>query len=190
MIKKKKKKKEGNFRLFQPYSRPILAVSACFGCFRLVSAVSAAGRYDPIWLIQPDFGRISPVRRESKPIRHESSRIGANQAESARIWEKKKKLKQTDERATASNTGATPLVPRSCFLAHYKTRNCGFNCNHNMAHLDSSGQKPIVGKNHTAGKYWWSYEELAAAISVKSGAALLWEVASPTQMVTTRTRGV
>ena len=56
-----------------------------------------------------------------------------------------------------------------------------------MAHLDSSGQKPIVGKNHTAGKYWWSYEELATAISVKSGAALLWEVASPTQMVTTRT---
>ena len=61
---------------------------ADFGRFRRVSAISAAGRYDPIW---PDFGRISRVRRESKPIRHESSRIGANWAESARIWEKKKR---------------------------------------------------------------------------------------------------
>ena len=53
--------------------------------FRLVSAVSAAGRYDPMWPIRTNFGRISPIWRESKPIQHESSRIGANQAESARI---------------------------------------------------------------------------------------------------------
>ena len=46
--------------------------------FRPVSAVSAAGRYDPIWPIRPDSGRISPVRRESKPIRRELSRVGAN----------------------------------------------------------------------------------------------------------------
>ena len=65
--------------------RPVPAV------FRPISAVSAAGRYGPIWPIRPDFGRISPIRRESKPIRHESSRIGANRAESARIREKKKK---------------------------------------------------------------------------------------------------
>ena len=43
-----------------------------------VPAVSVAGRYEPIWLIWPDSGRISPVRRESKPNRRESSRVGAN----------------------------------------------------------------------------------------------------------------
>ena len=88
--------------------------------FRPISAVSAAGRYDPI---QPDFVRISPVRRESKPIRHESSRIGANRAESARIRNKKKKNRRHGPmrkqwRYAASDAGATPLVPRPCFLAH------------------------------------------------------------------------
>ena len=53
--------------------------------FLPISVVSAAGRYDPIWPIRLDFGRISPVRRESKPIRHELSRIGLNRAESVRI---------------------------------------------------------------------------------------------------------
>ena len=80
----KKKKEEGKFRLFRPYSRPI---SACFGRFRPVSAVSVAGWYDPIWPIRPNSGRISPVR-------HESSHIGANQAKSAQIREKKKKKKR------------------------------------------------------------------------------------------------
>ena len=70
--------------------RPVPAV------FWPISSVSAAGRYDPIWPIRPDFGRISPIQRESKPIRHESSRIGANRAESARIREKKKKKKNAD----------------------------------------------------------------------------------------------
>ena len=89
--------------------------------FRHVSAVSAAGRYDPIWPIRPDFGRISPVWHESKLIRHESSRIGANRAESARIREKKKKKTQTrvDAQATASDAGAAPLVLRSCFLGNW-----------------------------------------------------------------------
>ena len=184
----KKRKKKASFGFSGHIQGRFRPFPACFGRFR---PASATGRYNLIWLIRPDFGRINPVRHESKPIRHESSRIDANRAKSARIWEKKKKKQTwTDVRATASDAGAAPLVPRSCFLAHYKTRNCGFNCNHNMAHLDSSGQKLIVGKNHTAGKYWWSYEELAAAISVKSGGALLWEVASPTQMVTTRTGGV
>ena len=91
--------------------RPVPAV------FRPVPAVSAAGQYDPIWSIRPDFGRISPIRRESKPIWHESSRIGANRAESARIREKKKKSQtRSDARATASDAGAAPLVPRPCFL--------------------------------------------------------------------------
>ena len=95
---------------------------ADFGCFRPVSAVSAilaAGRYDPIWPIRLDFGRISPVWCESKPIRHELSHIGANRAESARIREKKKKKKKTqtqsNARATASDVGAAPLVPVRAF---------------------------------------------------------------------------
>ena len=62
--------------------------------FRPVSAVSAASRYDLIWPIRPDFGRISSIRCKSKLLRHESSRIGANWAESARIREKKKKRRR------------------------------------------------------------------------------------------------
>ena len=101
--------------------RPVPAV------FRPVSVVSAASRYGSIWPIQPDFDRISQIRRESKPIRHESSRIGANRAESVRIREKKKKNADAVRRAgnrvgrrvprrAASDTGAAPLVPRPCFL--------------------------------------------------------------------------
>ena len=94
MIHKKRKKKasfgfsghiQGRFRPF----------SASFGRFRPVSAVSATGRYDPIWPIRPDIGRISPVRRKS-------SRIGTNRAASARIQpsqresEKKKKKRRRE----------------------------------------------------------------------------------------------
>ena len=63
------------FRLFQQVSRPI---SAYFGHFRPVSTILVAGRYDSIWPKRPDSGRISPVWRESKPIRRESSRVGTN----------------------------------------------------------------------------------------------------------------
>ena len=99
----------GRFRSVLAVFRPVSAVSA----------VSATGRYVPIWPIRLDFGRISPIRRESKPIRHESSRIGANRAESTRIREKKKKKKtqtRSDAQATALDAGAAPLVPRPCFL--------------------------------------------------------------------------
>ena len=96
--------------------------------FRPVSAVSATGRYDLIWPIRPDFGRISPVRRKSKPIQHESSRIGANRVESVRIREKKNKKKKNANAVrhagnhvgrhvthlTASDAGAAPLVPCPC----------------------------------------------------------------------------
>ena len=103
------KKEEGKFRLFRPYSRPF---PACFGRFRPVSVVSATSRYDPIWSIRPDFGRISlvqheskPIQHESKPIQHESSCIGANWAASMQIKpsrresEKKKKKADTDRHA-------------------------------------------------------------------------------------------
>ena len=117
MIHKKKERRR------QVSAFPVI-FKANFGRFRHVSAVSARGRYDQIWPIRLDFGRISPVWRESKPIRYESSRIGTNQAELARIRErereKKKKNAQTrtDVRATASDVGAASLMPRSCFLAN------------------------------------------------------------------------
>ena len=124
----KKRKKNASFGFdshIQGRFRPFPAV------FRPISAVSAAGRYDSIWPIRPDFGRISPIRRESKPIRHESSRIGVNRAESVRIREKRKKKKKNADavrragnrvgrrvpRRAASDAGAAPLVPRPCFLA-------------------------------------------------------------------------
>ena len=93
------------------------------GRFRPVSAVSVVGRYDPIWSIQPDFGRNSSVWRESKPIWHESSQVGMNPR-------KKKKKTQTWHRHTgnrvgrrvprraALDAGAAPSQPRPCFLDH------------------------------------------------------------------------
>ena len=118
----KKRKKKTSFGFSGHIQGRFRPFPASFSRFRPVSAVSAAGRYNPIWPIRPDFGRISPIRRESKPIRHESSRISANRAESARIREKKKKKKtqtRSDARATASDAGAAPLVPRPCFLVYH-----------------------------------------------------------------------
>ena len=94
---KKKKKNKASFGFF--------------GRFRPISAVLAGGRYDPIWTIWPNFGRISPVW-------HESSRVGANQAESARIREKKKKTQmRTNAWATASDS-ASCVGPRLTRVRH------------------------------------------------------------------------
>ena len=90
--------------------------------FRLVSAVSAAGRYDIIWPIRLDFGRISPVQRESKPIRHESNRVGTNPRK-----KKKKMQTRSDTRATTSDaasrvghsydtSGAASVLSRQGFI--------------------------------------------------------------------------
>ena len=69
------------------------------------------------WPNQPDSARIEADSARIEPHRREWSRVGTNQAESARIQEKKKKTQtRTDARATASDTGAAPLVPRPCFL--------------------------------------------------------------------------
>ena len=138
----KKRKKKASFDFsghIQGRFRPFLA---CFGRFRPVSAVSVAGWYDPIWQIRPDFGRISPIRRESKPIRHKSSRIGANWVESAWIREKKKNA-DADRRAgncvgcrilrrAALDAGAAPLVPRSSFLANKWLVRCNWTLNPNF----------------------------------------------------------
>ena len=164
----------GHFSLFRPFW-------ACFGHIGRQPIRPDMADTARFWPNQPGSAWIEADSARIKPHWRKSSRVGANP--------RKKKSRCRPTRGQPRRTRVRHQK-RSCFLAHYKTRNCGFNCNHSMAHLDSSGQKPIVGKNHTAGKYWWSYEELAAAISVKSGGALLWEVASPTQMVTTRTGGV
>ena len=58
----KKRKKKASFGFSGHIQGQFRPFPASFGRFQ---PVSAAGRYDPIWLIQPDFGRISPVRRES-----------------------------------------------------------------------------------------------------------------------------
>ena len=98
-------------------------VSACFDRFpACYGRIGRMGRR-PIWPIRPDFGRISPVRLESKPIRHESSRIVCANLR------KKKKNADAVRRAgnsvgrrvacrAASDAGAAPLVPRPCFLAY------------------------------------------------------------------------
>ena len=118
MINKKRKKKAsfGFSGHIQGRFRPFLA---CFSHFWPISAESAVGRYDLLWPIRPNFGRISPVRWESKPIWHESSQVDTNRAELARIWDKQKKKKmqtRTNAQASASDAGAAPLVPRPCFL--------------------------------------------------------------------------
>ena len=92
---------------------------ADFGSFRRVSAffqpVSAVSA-GPIWPIRPDFGRISPVRRESKPIRRELSRNGANRAASARIQpirlESEKKKKKNSDAAELAINRVGRRVPR------------------------------------------------------------------------------
>ena len=66
------------FQLLQRVSR---LISACFGRFRPVSAVSITGQYDPIWPIWPDSGQISPIQHESKPVRRDLSRVSANPRE-------------------------------------------------------------------------------------------------------------
>ena len=84
---KQRKKKARNTSKVRISAVP-MSFKADFSHFRPVSAVSTASQYDPI---RPNSGRISPVRRESKPIRRESSGVGTNQAESVRIqWKKKK----------------------------------------------------------------------------------------------------
>ena len=129
---KKKKKKNASFTFsghiqdrFQPFP-------ASFGRFQPVSAVSTAGRYDPIWPIRPDFGQISPVRRESKPHWRESSRVSANPRRKKKRRHKptRKQPRRTPRpalchverrvlRCATSDAGVAPLVPRPCFLGVY-----------------------------------------------------------------------
>ena len=129
MIHKKKKKKEGKFRLFRPYSKPI---SAYFGMFQPFSACFDRIGQRPIqpnmadtaqfWLNQPGSAQIKADLTRIESRQRESSRVNANPRK-----KKKKKNADADQRAgnhvgcrilrwAASDTGAAPLVLRPCFL--------------------------------------------------------------------------
>ena len=97
---------KADFGLFRPF----------FGLFRPYRPPADTTRY----------GRYGPILAESARFGANRSRFGTNRAASARIEpsrresEKKKKKKKTqtrsDARATASDAGAAPLVPRPCIL--------------------------------------------------------------------------
>ena len=118
----KKKKEEGKFRLFRPYSRPISAVSGMFrpfpACFGRIGRwliwpnMADTARF---WPNQPDSARIEADSAQIEPHRCELSRVGVNSRK------KKKKQMRTDAQATASDTASHVAphwtqVPRSCFL--------------------------------------------------------------------------
>ena len=106
----KKRKKKASFGFSGHIQDRFRPFSACFGRFRPVLAVSAGGRYDLIWPIRPDFGRISPVRCESKLIRHESSRVGAN----PRKKKKKRRRGPTRRQPHRTPRPASRRVGRGC----------------------------------------------------------------------------
>ena len=111
---KKKKKKEGKFRLFQPYSRPISAVSAVSGLFRPYRPPVDTTRY----------GWYGPILAESAQFGANRSRFGTNRAAlvqiepSRREFEKKKKI-EADRRAGnrvergCDTSGATSMLSSS-----------------------------------------------------------------------------
>ena len=113
---------------------------ADFGRFRRVSACS--GRFSACfnrigrWPIRPDMAdttRFWPNQPGSARIETDSARIELHRHESSRVGanpRKKKTQTRSDARATASDAGAAPLVPRSCFLG--KNANTKFNLHINQ----------------------------------------------------------
>ena len=96
------KLRNDRFRIFGPHLKLISAILALFWP---ISTITVVGRYDLIWPIQLDFGRIVPVWRELARI----------EAELTQIYKKRKKKKEkekvrrgTDARAAMSD--ATPCV--------------------------------------------------------------------------------
>ena len=119
----KKKKEECKFCLFRPYSRPISAVSgkfrpfpACFGRIDRRPIRPDMADTAQFWLNQPDSTRIEADLARIKPHWHKSSRGGVNPRKKKK---KKKTQTRTDARATVSDAGVAPLVPRPCFLGVY-----------------------------------------------------------------------
>ena len=101
-----KKKKEGKFRLFRPYSRPISAVSGLF------QPPADTARFWPnqpglAW-IEADSARIEPSRRETAKKKKKNT-ADADQRPGNRV------VRRVPRHATL-DAGAAPLVPRPCFL--------------------------------------------------------------------------
>ena len=128
----KKRKKNASFRFYSHTQGRFRPFPACFGlfpaCFGLIRPISGLFRpyrqYRPpadtsdmadtarFWPNQPDSARIEADSARIEPHRRESSRVGSN----PRKKKKKKTQTRSDARATASDAGAAPLVPRPCFL--------------------------------------------------------------------------
>ena len=118
--KKQKKKKasfgfsghiQGRFSAVSGIFRPFLA---CFGRRPIRPNMANTARF---WPNQPGSARIEANLARIEPCRRESSQVGTNPRK------KKKAQTRTDARATASNAGAAPLVPRPCFLEEHKSTN-------------------------------------------------------------------
>ena len=129
----KKRKKNASFGFYSHTQGRFRPFPACFG--RIGSIGRRPIRPDMadmarFWPNQPDSARIEADSARIEPHRRESSRVGANPRK------KKKTQTRSDARATASDAGAAPLVPRPCFLDHYhhcylrriKERKFKFNC--------------------------------------------------------------
>ena len=108
----KKKKEEGKFRLFRPYSRPISAVSgkfrpfpACFGRRSIRPDMADTARF---WPNQPGSTRIVADSAWIEPHQRELSRVGAN-------LRKKKKNANANRRA-GNHVGCR--IPRRTRVQH------------------------------------------------------------------------
>ena len=106
----KKKKEEGKFQLFRPYSRPISAVSCMFRPYRPPANMTQYGWYGLILAESAWFGANRGL-------------FGTNRAASARIepsrreFEEKKKKNADVDRHVGNRVGHGCGV-RPCFLAH------------------------------------------------------------------------
>ena len=116
-----KKKEEGKFRLFRPYSR---LFPACLGRISRRPIRPDMADTAQFWSNQPSSVRIETDLAQIEPHRNESTQVGTNP---------RKKIKNVDAdrrtgnrigrrvpRRAASDAGASPLVPRPCFLDDYK----------------------------------------------------------------------
>ena len=103
----KKKKEEGKFRLFRPYSRPISAVS---GMFRPFPACFDRIGCRPIRPDMTDTARFWPNQTDSVRIEADLARIEPHWRE----FEKKKKKTQTRTNARATTSDAVSRVGRGC----------------------------------------------------------------------------
>ena len=100
-----------NFRFSDQIQGKFQPFPACFGRIgcRLIRTDMA------------DTAQFLPNQPESKPIRHELSRVGTNRAESARIWKQKKKKTQTRHWCAGNRVGrGCSTLPAASVLSRGK----------------------------------------------------------------------